>query len=122
MEAKAIGKFLRVPADKARIMARTIVGRPVEAAIASLTFSPNKSAALILKVLKSAVANAVENKKIDNVDELFVQKAVVDRGPMFKRFQPCAHGRAKPILKRLSHVTVVVAQAPAKPDREARRS
>ncbi|MDR1872665.1 MAG: 50S ribosomal protein L22 [Deltaproteobacteria bacterium] len=109
-QAFAIGRFLRVPADKARIMGRTIVGRPVEAAINALTFSPNKTARLILKVLKSAVANAAENKKVEDVDSLSVAKVVVDRGPSLKRFQPCAHGRAKPILKRMSHITVVVAK------------
>jgi large subunit ribosomal protein L22 len=108
-QAKAVGRFLRIPADKARIMARTVVGRPVEAAINSLDFAPNKSSFLILKVLKSAVANAIENLKIDNVDELYVRQILVDRGPSIKRFRPCAHGRAKPILKRLSHITVVVA-------------
>jgi large subunit ribosomal protein L22 len=108
MEVLAIGKFLRVPADKARIMARNIIGRSVETAINTLSFSPNKTSYLLLKVLKSAVANAAENKKISDIDELFVHRVYVDRGPMLKRFQPCAHGRAKPILKRLSHITVIV--------------
>ncbi|MDR2141212.1 MAG: 50S ribosomal protein L22 [Deltaproteobacteria bacterium] len=108
-DVKAVGKYLRVPADKARIMARTVVGRPVEAAINALTLSPNKSSRLILKVLRSAVANASENKNFDDVDQLYVRSIFVDRGPMLKRYQPCAHGRAKPILKRLSHITVIVA-------------
>ncbi|MDR1576816.1 MAG: 50S ribosomal protein L22 [Deltaproteobacteria bacterium] len=109
MEVKAIGKFLRVPADKARIMARTIIGRPVDVAVNALSFSPNKTAYLILKVLKSAVANASANHKVENVDALVVKQIFIDRGPSLKRFQPCAHGRAKPILKRLSHITVVLA-------------
>ncbi|MDR1085719.1 MAG: 50S ribosomal protein L22 [Deltaproteobacteria bacterium] len=108
MEIKAVGKFLRVPPDKARIMARTVIGAPVESAINSLSLSPNKTSYLILKVLKSAVANAAENFKIDEVDDLVVYRIFVDRGPMLKRFKPCAHGRAKPILKRLCHITVVV--------------
>ncbi|MDR1607768.1 MAG: 50S ribosomal protein L22 [Deltaproteobacteria bacterium] len=111
-KVRAVGKFLRIPADKARIMARTVVGRPVDAAINALTFSPNKSAYLILKVLKSAVANATANagpdQKTVDVDSLVVSSIFVDRGPSLKRYQPCAHGRAKPILKRLSHITVVV--------------
>jgi large subunit ribosomal protein L22 len=108
MEATAIGKYLRIPPDKARIMARTVVGRPVEAAINALTFSPNKSAALILKVLRSAVANAAENQHHKDVDTLLVKSVIIDRGPMIKRFQPCSHGRATSILKRMSHITVVV--------------
>jgi large subunit ribosomal protein L22 len=107
-KAKAIGKYLRVPADKARIMARAVVGLPAEAAVNALKFTPNKTARLILKVLNSALANATDTKKVANVDELFVSQIRVDRGPSMKRFQPCAHGRAKPILKRFSHITVVV--------------
>ena len=106
-EVKAIGKYLRVAADKTRIMARTVVNQTVETAINTLTFAPNKSAALILKVLKSAVANAVENNHIE-AEELYVKSVFVDRASSMKRFQPCAHGRAKPILKRASHITVVV--------------
>ncbi|MDR1545425.1 MAG: 50S ribosomal protein L22 [Deltaproteobacteria bacterium] len=111
--ARAVGRYFRVAPDKTRIMARAVVGRGVEAAQDLLRFSPNKSAFLILKVLESAVANADHNFSMD-VDELKVQSIFVDRGPMLKRYHPCAHGRAKPILKRTSHITVIVGKAPNK--------
>ncbi|MDR3204298.1 MAG: 50S ribosomal protein L22 [Deltaproteobacteria bacterium] len=103
----AKGLFLRAMPDKVRIMARTVTGLPVEQALNSLKFSPTKSARLIFKVLASAVANANKNYNRD-VDELMVKSILVDRGPMFKRIHPCAHGRAKPILKRTCHITVIV--------------
>jgi large subunit ribosomal protein L22 len=106
-DIRAIGRYLRVPPDKVRIMARNVIGQNVEAAVNILTFSPNKTAALLLKVLQSAAANAANNFS-KNVDDLFVHRIFVDRGPMLKRYHPCAHGRAKPILKRTCHITVVV--------------
>jgi large subunit ribosomal protein L22 len=107
-EVRAVGRFLRAAPDKVRIMGRTAVGLGVERARDLLLFSPNRTAFLIRKVLNSAVANATENTDMD-VDELVVKNVFADRGPMLKRFHPCAHGRAKPILKRMCHITVVVA-------------
>jgi large subunit ribosomal protein L22 len=104
---EAVGRFFRVPPDKVRIMARNIVGLKVEEAINILNFTPNKTAYLLKKVLASAVANAVHNNNLD-VEDLKVYRVFVDRGPMLKRFQPCSHGRAQAILKRMSHITVKV--------------
>jgi large subunit ribosomal protein L22 len=104
---RAVGRFFRTPPDKVRIMARTVIGLPVGRALDLLKFSPNKSSALLYKVLTSAVANATNNNKLD-VDYLYVYRIFVDRGPMLKRYHPCAHGRAKAILKRSCHITVVV--------------
>jgi large subunit ribosomal protein L22 len=96
-----------MPQDKVRLQARLIVGLLASKAIEALSLSPNKSAALLLKVLKSAVANAVANAELD-ADKLLVDKVYVDKGPMLKRYHPCAHGRAKPILRRSCHITVMV--------------
>ncbi|MDR1486621.1 MAG: 50S ribosomal protein L22, partial [Deltaproteobacteria bacterium] len=104
---RAVGKFLRMPPDKVRIMARNVIGLQVQQALDLLRFSPNKSAALIYKVLHSASANASNNFE-KNVDRMVVDKIFVDRGSMLKRYHPCAHGRAKPILKRTCHITVII--------------
>jgi large subunit ribosomal protein L22 len=106
---QATGRFLRHPPDKVRIMARNVVGSPVGLAMDLLRYSPRKSSALLLKVLKGAISSAENDKgEANNVDSLVVKRVLVDRGPMIKRFHPCAHGRAKPILKRFCHITVVL--------------
>jgi len=109
-EAMAVGRFIRVPPAKVRIMARHITGRPVDQAVNTLTFSPNKTAQVLLKVLNSAVANARTSKhsQIGDIDRLVVFRVYVDQGPTMKRWHPRSQGRANPILKRTSHITVVV--------------
>lgn len=109
-EAVAMARFIRVPPSKVRIMARNILGRPVGQAVNTLTFSPNKSARLLLKVLNSAVANAQTSNRsqVGDVDRLIVYRVYVDQGPSLKRWHPRSQGRANPILKRTSHITVVV--------------
>jgi large subunit ribosomal protein L22 len=104
---KAVGRFLRCPPDKARIRARTIVGFPATLAIKNLELSPTKSARLILGVLNSAVANAVNNEKLE-LATLDVDKVMVDKGPMLKRHHPISHGSAQAILKRFCHITVLL--------------
>ena len=107
MEALAKHRFARSSAQKARLVADQIRGMHVEKALELLTYSPKKSAALVKKVLESAIANA-DNEGAD-IDELVVAKVFVDEGPTMKRIKPRAKGRADRIFKRSSHITVVVA-------------
>jgi len=112
-EAVAVARFIRVPPTKVRIMARNILGRPVGQAVNTLTFSPNKTAQVLLKVLNSAVANAQTSRRsnIGDIDRLVVYRVYVDQGPSLKRWHPRSQGRANAILKRTSHITVVVKEA-----------
>lgn len=112
-EAVAVAKYIRVQPAKVRIMARNIIGQPIEKAINTLTFSPNKSAQVLLKVLNSAVANASssDHSLVSDVDKLMVYRVYVDGGPTLKRWHPRSQGRAFAILKRTSHITVVVKEA-----------
>lgn len=96
--------------QKARLVADQIRGLPVEKAIDILTFSNKKSAAIIKKILMSAIANAEHNDGAD-IDELKVQTICVDQGPTMKRLRPRARGRADRILKRTSHIKVTVAES-----------
>ena len=107
MEALAKHRFARTSAQKARLVADQIRGMHVEKALELLAYSPKKSAALVKKVLESAIANAEHNEGAD-IDELRVLK-FVDEGPTMKRIKPRAKGRADRIFKRSSHITVVVA-------------
>ncbi|MGE4291907.1 MAG: 50S ribosomal protein L22 [Desulfovibrio sp.] len=107
MEAKAVSKFLRVSPRKVRLVAKNINGKPVEDALNILKFTPNKSAAILRKVLYSAVANAEQKPGVD-VDSLKVSSVIVNEGPTWKRIMPRAMGRAYRIRKRTSHITVVV--------------
>ncbi len=107
MEAKAVAKYIRISPQKARLVADVVRGQEVESAINALRFMPQKGARLIRKVIESAVANAAQNDSID-VDTLYVKTIFVDGGPMLKRIRPRAMGRATKILKRTSHITVVL--------------
>ena len=107
MEAKARARFIRISPQKARLVADTIRGKNVDEAITSLRFMPKKGARVLRKVVESAVANASQNEAID-VDTLYVKTIFVDGGPMLKRIRPRAMGRASRILKRTSHITVVL--------------
>ena len=107
MEAKAKARFIRISPQKARLVADTIRGKNVEDAITTLRFMPKKGARILRKVVESAVANASQNDSID-IDTLFVKTIFVDGGPMLKRIRPRAMGRASRILKRTSHITVVL--------------
>lgn len=109
MEAKAIARYVRVSPFKLQRVARAIRGRPVREAEALLAYMPSRTAQVVAKALKSAVANAENNLELDRHD-LVVARAYVDKGPSVKRLQPRARGRADVITKRSSHVTVVVAE------------
>lgn len=108
-EAKARARFVRVSPMKARLVIDEIRGKSVYEAKRILTFSPRKAARIIRKVLDSAVANAEHNFEMDP-EKLVVVKAYVDEGPRLKRLKPRAFGRADIIHRRLSHITVVVAE------------
>ena len=101
-------RFARISPRKVRPVMDLIRGRGVDEAMNVLKFTPNLAAALLRKTLTSAVANA--NEAEADTDELFVQQVFVGKGPVMKRFQPKDRGRAHPILKRTSHLTVVVEQ------------
>ena len=110
MEANAKHRFARTSAQKARLVADQVRGLPVDRALNLLAFSPKKAAELIKKVLESAVANAEHNEGAD-IDTLKVQTIMVDEGPSLKRIRARAKGRADRIVKRTSHITVVVADS-----------
>ena len=107
MEVKAITKYVRISPFKLRGPVEVVKGKPVEEALNMLKFMPLKAAGIISKTLKSAVANAEHNNDMD-VDELIVKNIIVDQGPTLKRFRARARGRSSRILKRTSHITVIV--------------
>jgi len=108
MQALAKHKFARSSAQKTRLVADQVRGLSVEKALNVLTYSPKKAAELVRKVLLSAIANAEHNEGAD-IDTLKVKTIFVDEGPSMKRINPRAKGRADRIVKRTSHITVVVA-------------
>jgi len=110
MEVQARLKGARLSAQKARLVADQIRGKAVEEALLVLTYSPKKGAAIIKKVLNSAIANAEHNEGAD-VDELKVSTIMVDEGMTLKRIMPRAKGRADRILKRSCHITITVADS-----------
>ena len=107
MEAKALARQIRISPQKARLIADLIRGKDVASAINTLRFMPKKGARVLRKVVESALANASQNEAID-VDTLYVKTIFIDGGPMLKRIMPRAQGRANRILKRTSHITVVL--------------
>ena len=108
MEVSAKLSTARLSAQKARLVADQIRGKGVEEALELLTYSPKKGAAIIKKVLNSAIANAEHNEGVD-IDELKVSSIYVDEAMTLKRLMPRAKGRADRILKRSCHITVKVA-------------
>ena len=107
MEAKAILRYARISPQKCRLVADTVRGTAVNKALNTLKFMPKKGAELVHKVLWSAVENAQNNQGLD-VDDLKVTRIMVDAAPTFKRFGSKAKGRGTRIVKRNSHITVVV--------------
>jgi large subunit ribosomal protein L22 len=107
METVARAKYIRISAQKVRLVADLVRGKKVEDALNLLMFTPKSSAPVIAKVLKSAVANAGQRQGVD-VDTLVVKCITVDEGPTMKRFRARAMGRGTRILKRMSHITIIV--------------
>ena len=107
METSAILRFARISPQKCRLVADQVRGKPVELALQILNFSPKKAATIVKKVLESAIANAEHNEGAD-IDELKVSRIFVDEGPTMRRWKPRAKGRVNHIIKRTSHITVMV--------------
>ena len=107
MQISATAKYLRRSTRKSRLVVEAIRGRPVEEAAAILRFMPQGAARDVAKVLKSATANAENNLNL-SADELVVIDARADEGPTLKRWRPRAQGRAFPIHKPMTHITVTV--------------
>jgi large subunit ribosomal protein L22 len=107
MEVRAVGKRLRVPPRKARLVANEVKGKHAVVALAELRYHPSKGARLIRKVLRSAVGNAVENHNLEP-DSLIVRNILVDEGWRLKRLKARAQGRGNIILRRTSHITVIL--------------
>ena len=120
MQIQSTTKYVRISAFKAREVAREIQGMPVAAALDLVAFSPKKAAALIAKTLKSAIANAENNNNL-RAETLVVKEARIGEGPTAKRFQPKARGSAGPILKRSSHIRIVLTDEVEVAGREVRK-
>ncbi|MFP3982844.1 MAG: 50S ribosomal protein L22 [Desulfurivibrionaceae bacterium] len=110
MEAKAVGRNIRISPQKARQITELVRGNNAETAVNTLRFLPKKGARILRKLIESAIANASQDESID-VDTLYVKRVFVDGGPMLKRIRPRAMGRATRILKRSSHITVILDEA-----------
>ncbi|MDW7662403.1 MAG: 50S ribosomal protein L22 [Bacillota bacterium] len=109
MQARAEAKYIRISPRKMKPIANLVRGKSVKDAQAILKFTPRKGAEIFLKVLNSAVANAENNHHMD-VDTLIVKDIYANQGPTMKRWNAGSMGRANPILRRSSHVGVVVAE------------
>ena len=109
MEVQAVCKYVRISPQKVRILVDAVKGKPVETALQTLKFMPTKASGIVEKVMRSAVANADQNPDID-VDNLVVQNVIADQGPTMKRWKARARGRGTRILKRSSHITVILTE------------
>jgi len=112
VRVSATAKYLRGSTRKTRLVTQAIKGKKVEDATAILRFMPQKAAGEVARVLKSATANAENNHNL-SAEDLVVVDAVANEGPTIKRFQPRAQGRAFPIHKPMTHITIVVADQEA---------
>src|SRR5437868_6672271 len=121
MEVRSIYKYARISPFKVREVTREIQGLPVAAALDLLAFTPKKAAFLIGKTLKSAVANAENNANL-KVDGLVVKEAVVGEGPSLKRIMARARGSASGIIKRTSHIRIVLSDEIPIETRETRKA
>ncbi len=113
MEVQALTRYARMSPKKIREVAREIQGRPVPEALELVTLIPRKSARLIAKTLKSAIANAENNNNLSS-DSLIVSRAVIENGPVIKRFKAGARGTAMPRRKKMSHIRIVLTEAATK--------
>jgi len=112
IEVRAVAKYIGMSAQKVRLVADLVRGMPVPRALDVLRFTPRAAAYEVRKVVQSAVANAEENYGLD-ADQLVISAITADEGPTLKRGRPGAECRYKPILKRSSHITVVLSERQA---------
>jgi large subunit ribosomal protein L22 len=112
IEVKAVSKYVRISPQKVQILVGAVKGKPVEIGLNTLKFMPQKAAKLVEKIVRSAVANADQKPDID-VDSLIIRNITADQGPTLKRFRARARGRGTRILKRTTHITVVLADESA---------
>ena len=105
---KASATNIRISPRKIRMVVDTVRGKSVSQAMSILAFTRKKAAEPVQKLLKSAVANAVENDGVSDVDSLVIDRIMVDEGPTLRRFTPRARGRATPIRKRTSHIRIAL--------------
>lgn len=110
MEVKTLARYMRISPQKIRKLIGAVKGKKVEVALNELKFMPQKSAGIVEKIIRTAVANANQNPNID-VDSLVVSNIVADNGPTLKRFAARARGRGTRILKRTTHITVTLAES-----------
>ena len=110
MEVRAVSRYIRISPRKVRLVTELVKGKPVEEALTALKFVPKRAARLLSKTLRSALANAEQNPTID-IDTLYIKRVFVDGGPTMKRWRPRAMGRATRILKRSSHITVILEES-----------
>ena len=110
MSVQAFLRQAMISPQKARLVADQIRGLPVDKALALLRFSDKKAAAILKKVVGSAIANAENNAGLD-IDDLKIITVMVDEGPVLKRMHARAKGRGNRITKRTSHITVIVAES-----------
>ena len=107
MEVRARLRFARVAPRKVRLVADLIRGKRSEEALNILTYTKKAAAKILIKLLKSAIANASQKKHID-IDRLYIKRITVDQGPTIKRYPPRALGRATMIRKRTSHIHITL--------------
>ncbi len=109
MEVKASARYIRISPRKVRLVIGLLRGQKIAAALGQLKFVGKLAATPVQKVLESAVANAVHNFDL-SADNLYIKEIRVDGGPVLKRWLPRAHGRATPLLKRMSHINITLAE------------
>ncbi|PTQ51244.1 MAG: LSU ribosomal protein L22p (L17e) [Brockia lithotrophica] len=112
--ARAIARHVRIAPRKLRLVADLVRGKQALHALAILRFTPKRGAKIVEKTIRSAMANAENNHEMD-VEKLYVKEIYVDEGPRLKRWRARAMGRAARIIKRTSHLTVVLAEREGKP-------
>jgi large subunit ribosomal protein L22 len=108
-EVKAVSKYVRISSQKVRKLIEAVKGKPVQAGLDILQFMPQKAATIIGKIIRSAVANADQNTDVD-VDSLVIRNIIANQGPTLKRFKARARGRGTRVLKRTTHITVILAE------------
>lgn len=109
IQIKAVLRYVRISPQKVHVIIGAVKGQPVEKAVNTLSYMPQKASFILKKIIQSAVANAEQQSGID-VDRLIVRNVTADQGPTLKRFSARARGRGTRILKRTSHITVTLAE------------